>query len=300
MNLRTLRYFVAVVDAGSLTAAAAAIPIAQPALTRQMRELEADLGVQLLQRLPRGIRLTPAGVTLYEYAERVLADTTRLRDKLAHARQDIATVVVGVPPTLAGLFLPGLVETCATKIDGIELQTKEAFTPQLMDWLERGMIDTAILTNLDSGQRLSLRPLLIEPFALFSHVDMGLGPVVMVNQLARIPLLMTTLHRRLVEQQLLELGKRLNVYAQIDSVDAIRGLVMRGKWATVMPVSVFKHLPAGMPLRMSEISGAQLHRQLVLASHLEPRQPSALLLIHELIYAELGRLTKLGTFSFGT
>ena len=50
MNLRTLRYFIAIADAGSLTAAAAAIPIAQPALTRQMRELETEMGVQLLQR----------------------------------------------------------------------------------------------------------------------------------------------------------------------------------------------------------------------------------------------------------
>ena len=53
MNLRTLRYFIAIADGGSLTAAAAAIPIAQPALTRQMRELETEMGVQLLQRMPR-------------------------------------------------------------------------------------------------------------------------------------------------------------------------------------------------------------------------------------------------------
>ena len=56
MNLKTLRYFIAVADSGSLTAAAAAIPIAQPALTRQMRDLEEEMGVQLLQRLPRGVR----------------------------------------------------------------------------------------------------------------------------------------------------------------------------------------------------------------------------------------------------
>ena len=57
MNLKTLRYFIAVADSGSLTAAAAAIPIAQPALTRQMRDLESEMGVQLLQRLLRRARL---------------------------------------------------------------------------------------------------------------------------------------------------------------------------------------------------------------------------------------------------
>ena len=75
MNLRTLRYFIAIADAGSLTAAAAAIPLAQPALTRQMRELETEMGVQLLQRMPRGVRLTQAGVTFYESAQRILAES---------------------------------------------------------------------------------------------------------------------------------------------------------------------------------------------------------------------------------
>lgn len=101
MNLRALRYFVAIADAGSLTAAAAAISIAQPALTRQLRELEADLGVQLLQRTPRGVLLTQAGVTLYESAQRMLAEAARVRQELAR-RQDttMTTVVLGASPTL--------------------------------------------------------------------------------------------------------------------------------------------------------------------------------------------------------
>ena len=93
MNLRALRYFVAIADAGSLTAAAAAISIAQPALTRQLRELEADLGVQLLHRTPRGVLLTQAGVTLYESAQRMLAEASRVREHLAR-RQDNSSATV--------------------------------------------------------------------------------------------------------------------------------------------------------------------------------------------------------------
>ena len=102
MNLRALRYFVAIADAGSLTAAAAALAVAQPALTRQLRELETDLGVQLLLRLPRGVRLTPAGVTLYESAQRMLAEAARVRQLLASRPADSpAAVVLGASPTLA-------------------------------------------------------------------------------------------------------------------------------------------------------------------------------------------------------
>ena len=109
MNLRALRYFVAIADAGSLTAAATAISIAQPALTRQLRELEADLGVTLLHRMPRGVRLTQAGSTLYESAQRMLAEASRVRQQLARQPGNPeATVVLGASPTLARVLLPGL------------------------------------------------------------------------------------------------------------------------------------------------------------------------------------------------
>lgn len=301
MHLRTLRYFVAVADAGSLTAAAAAIPIAQPALTRQMRELESELGTLLLQRLPRGVRLTQAGVSVYESAQRILAEAARLQQKLASSRSaEKATVVLGASPTLARLLLPGLLENSAQALEGVTLRTREAFTPALLDWLERGVIDMAVVTNPESRRTLTMQPLLNEPFALVSHVSMKIPPLVMASQLPRIPLLMTSLHRGIVERQLMLLGKELNVRSEIDSVDSIRELVSRGRWATIMPVSVFKDGPrAPRSIRMSEISGVQLHRQLMLATRLEPQPNAALPLLQELVEAEFSRLARRGAFTFG-
>lgn len=301
MHLRTLRYFVTVADAGSLTAAAAAIPIAQPALTRQMRELEAEFGVQLLQRLPRGVRLTPAGVSVYESAQRMLAEAARLSQKIARGQPaEKTTVVLGASPTLARLLLPGLFESCSALQDTITLRTREAFTPQLLDWLERGVIDMAIVTNPESGRALLLQPLLTEPFAVVSHENLRIEPVVQPQQLSRIPLLMTSLHRGIVERQLLTLGKALNVHAEIDSVDSIRELVSRGRWATIMPVSVFKEGSRPPPhIVMSEVSGVQLNRQLVLATRPDRYPSPALSLVQELIDAEFARLSRAGAFSFG-
>ena len=119
LNLRALRYFVAIADAGSLTAAAEAVSVAQPALTRQLRELEADLGVTLLMRYPRGVRLTPAGVTLYESAQRMLAEAARVRQMLAqHQKDQPQTVVLGASPTLARVLLPGLFESAQGSVSG--------------------------------------------------------------------------------------------------------------------------------------------------------------------------------------
>jgi len=300
MNLRTLRYFVVVADSGSLTAAAAAIPIAQPALTRQMRELENETGVQLLQRLPRGVRLTQAGVTLYESAQRILSEATRLNRRLAHSQEhDVIPVAVGVSPTLAHLVFPGLFEKSVAAVSNLELRAREAFTPELIDWLERGMIDVAVLTNPPPGHALSFHPLLGEPFALISHARMGIGPVVSVSQLTRIPVLMTSLHRGLVDRQLASLGKSLRVQAEIDSVDSIRELVLRGRWTTVMPVSVFHEHLRQEPVVMSEISGIQLNRLLVLATRIDPRPNPSLAVVHELVMGEFARMERQGIFSFG-
>lgn len=301
MNLRTLRYFIAIADAGSLTAAAAAIPIAQPALTRQMRELESEMGVPLLQRMPRGVRLTQAGVTFYESAQRILAESNRLRQRLSHEQKPgQSKVTLGASPTLARVLLPGLLENCFNTLENIELSAREAFTPALMDWLEKGVIDMAIVTNPGTGRALSLQPLLGEPFALVSHATMRVGPVVSVNQLTRIPLLMTSLHRGIIDRQMLALGKQLNVQAEIDSVDSIRELLMRGRWATIMPVSVFKDIDLHPEIIMSEISGVQLNRLLVLATRLDPRPNLALTLVQELVEAEFSRLMRQGVFSFGS
>lgn len=301
MNLRALRYFVAIADAGSLTAAAAAVNVAQPALTRQLRELESDLGVQLLLRLPRGVRLTPAGVTLYESAQRMLAEAARVRRLLASRNSDQkATVVLGASPTLTRVLLPGLFENTLRAVAGIELRAREAFTPALLDWLERGVIDMAIVTNPEPGRPLSLYPLLGEPFALVSHPSLKIDPVVSVRQLAGLPLLMTTLHRTLVDRQLLPLGARLQLRAEIDSVDSIRELVLRGPWATLMPISVFKEPAAAKGVVISEISGVQLNRLLVLATRIESLDSSPQLALKEIIEAEFARLARAGMFSFAS
>ena len=301
MNLRALRYFVAIADAGSLTAAAAAVAVAQPALTRQLRDLEADLGVQLLLRLPRGVRLTPAGVTLYESAQRLLAEAARVRQLLAnrHADQKPA-VVLGASPTLARVLLPGLFESCLRAVSGIQLRAREAFTPALLDWLERGVVDMAIVTNPEPGRPLSLYPLLGEPFALVSHPSLKIAPVVPVRQLAGLPLLMTTLHRNLVDRQLQPLGVRLQLQAEIDSVDSIRELVLRGPWATLMPISVFKDPAAANGVVISEISGVQLNRLLVLATRIESLGNSPQVALKEIIEAEFARLARQGVFSFAS
>jgi LysR family nitrogen assimilation transcriptional regulator len=299
MNFRALRYFIAIADAGSLSAAAPVVSIAQPALSRQLRELENDLGTRLLLRSSRGVRLTPAGVTFYESAQRILAESARARQQLAaRSGWKTTTITLGASPTLARVLVPGLFDRCHKSLAGMRLRVREAFTPILLDQVERGLIDVAIVTNPEPDRSLAMHPLLGEPFALVAQASRGFKPVIPISQLARVPLLITSLHRRIVERQLAPLGGRLNIHAEIDSVDSIRELVLQGRWSTIMPVSVFKETRAAGAVTLSEISGVQLNRLLVLATRLQRYESPAVAIVKELVQAEFARLNRQGVFSF--
>lgn len=302
MDLRTLRYFVAAADAGSLNAAAAAISVAQPALTRSIRQLEQELGVKLLQRTPRGVHLTAAGATLYAAAQRMLREAQGVRRALEQqGSAQESSVTLGAPPTLARVLVPGIFETCQRKI-GMKLAVRESFTPVLWEWLAKGLIDVAVITKTDTVNRLPamLQPLLAEPFALVTQKSQRAGRIVRVTDLPRFPLLMTTLHRGIVSHEIAALGIQLNVEAEIDSVDCIRELLLRGHGATLMPISVFKQPRMGSTLTVSEVSGIQLNRQLLIATRIENEQRPLIAALKDLIVEEAGVLTGEGAFSFSS
>ena len=295
-NLKALRYFVAVADAGSFTAAAAAIAIAQPALTRQIRELEESFGTQLLNRLPRGVRMTAAGVTLYESAQRILGEADRVSQNLRNGLSGIPSVSLGVPPTLGRVLLPGLFESCLQLPGALPMRAREAFTPALLEWLERGIVDMAIVTNPPSGRKFSLRPLINEPFALVSTYKKGQPQSIRVEQLSERPVLMTSLHNGIVEQQLRALNINLKIEGIIDSVDAIRELVIKRGHSTIMPISVFKDDLDNRTIHITQISGVQLSRTLVLAQRRERDKAVDYGIVEQLIESEFSRLERQGAF----
>lgn len=299
MNLRALRYFVAIADAGSVSGAASVVSVAQPALSRQLRELERALGTRLLLRSSRGVRLTAAGVMFYESAQRILAESARMRQRLA-ARSEwkAATITLGASPTLGRVLVPGLFERCHKSLSGMHLRVREAFTPILLEELERGLIDVAVVTNPEGERSFAMHPLLGEPFALVTSASRGFKSVVPISRLQRIPLLITSLHRRIVERQLAPMGGRLNVHAEIDSVDSIRELVLQGRWSTIMPVSVFKDPRIAPAVTLSEISGVHLNRLLVLATRLDRQESAGVAIIRQLVQSEFARLSRQGIFGF--
>lgn len=299
MDLRSLRYFVYIADAGSITRAAAQLGIAQPALTRHVQGMEAELGAALLERLPRGVRLTASGRKFLEHARRVVREMDRAQAEIAHAAQPAGgRVILGVSPTIAGWLVPGCVERCRNEAPELSIKVVEGFSPQLADALSAGRVDVALLTNPQPARALRYTPLLSEPIVIIGPRGAAPArPFFTLAELARTPVLITDGIRAALDEQLSRAGARLNVEVEIDSIEAIRALLLRGSTHALMPVSTFHDDIASGRLSAWPIADASLHRMLVLAQPARPALPAATEVVAQIVAAEVESLFERGSFT---
>ncbi len=298
MELRSIQYFVQVADEGSITRTADKIGIAQPALSRHIQHLEQELGTQLLTRLPRGVRLTSSGRDFLDYARTIVLDVSRasehVRGKAGAAR---GTVVMGTSPTLAPLLLPGCVALARQQCPGVTLKVVEGFSPQLLDALLTGRLDLALMTNPPRTTSLALTPICSEPLVVVSPPGArGTRHAFSLPELGATPFILTVGIRTLVEQQLAAFGIGLRVEAEVDSVEAIRRLLISGVGMSIMPVSAFHdEIRTGL-LVAYPVEGANLHRILILARPAAEARSAAIGAIEHIVRGEMTRLLKEGFF----
>jgi DNA-binding transcriptional LysR family regulator len=146
MELRQLAYFLAVAEERNFTRAAQRIPIAQPAISQQVRRLEAELGERLFVRDRRGIRLTAAGEALLPHARAMLADAEHAREAVAALRGLLTgRLAFGFVLPLPDQRLPGLVGAFHRQYPGIELKLIEDETDALLAALATGQLDAALV-----------------------------------------------------------------------------------------------------------------------------------------------------------
>jgi len=151
MELRQLRYFVAIVDQGSLSRAALVLHVAQPALTQQLRQLEDELGAQLLHRSAQGVLSTDAGKVFYEHAQAILKQVSDARAAVVQsATRPSGSVTLGLPHSISGALALPLLTAVRTRYPEITLQLTEELSGSLADQLRSGRINLAVL--FDDGQ----------------------------------------------------------------------------------------------------------------------------------------------------
>lgn len=299
MDLRSIRYFVQIADLGSITRAAQHLGIAQPALSRHLRSLEEELGTELLVRLPRGVRLTGAGRQFVDHCRRIIRDLGRAQDEL-RSTTDMpqGRVVLGLSPTIAPLVLPGIVERVKRQCPQISLKVVEGFSIQLYDALLAGRIDLGLLTSPAPSRALKLTPLISEPIVVLAPPEArGARRFYTLPELAKTPVITTESIRTIVDEQIRRYGARLNIEAEIDAVEAIRRLLLRGIGPAVMPMSTFHEDVQAGAIAAFPIADANVHRILMLGQPGERKPSAASEEIAHILTAETNQLFDLGLFS---
>jgi DNA-binding transcriptional LysR family regulator len=192
VEFRLLRYFVAVADRLSFTAAAAQLHIAQPALSRQIRQLEEELGVQLFSRNRRTVRLTDAGRVLVEEARCLAFQHARFLECACRAKKGaIGLVRVGVGFGLKGRFDPAVIEH-SKEFPGVQIASEYIPCDHQNEALKQGSIDVGVVRGPIDLMRLVAEPIFEEKFVVIfprAHV-LAKRPRIKLRQLRREPLLL--------------------------------------------------------------------------------------------------------------
>jgi LysR family hydrogen peroxide-inducible transcriptional activator len=167
MNLRDLQYLVAVADHRHFGKAAEASFVSQPTLSMQIKKLEKELGVQLVERASRHIHLTAAGERIVERARVVLREADAIRT-IARQAQDpeSATIRMGLFPTLAPYLLPHVVPNIHTRFPRLELLLVEEKTETIVSQLDAGVLDVGVLALPITDPLLHQEKLFTEDFVL--------------------------------------------------------------------------------------------------------------------------------------
>jgi LysR family transcriptional regulator, transcription activator of glutamate synthase operon len=167
MELRQLLYFVSVAKHLNFSRAAEDLRVAQPAISQQIRVLENNLGVQLFDRLGRRTALTRAGEVLLPHAQRVLAAVDAGRNELRDMGQLVrGSASLGAPPTVSSYILPDLLTQFKTLYPGLEVSLREAGTESLLELIEEGTLDLAILVTDVLSPVVEVSPFLKEAYVL--------------------------------------------------------------------------------------------------------------------------------------
>lgn len=271
MDFRQLRTFLTVVDTGNITRAAEILHLVQPAVSRQVKLLEEDLGTPLFERQRHGMVLTDEGRMLVSYARRSMLELDRARAAIAGAQTGIGGLVtLGLLPSTIDALAGPLVAAVATHYPGIRIRLAMGYAGTLLRWLESGEIDAALLYGADRVPDIHIRPLIEEPLWVIGAQGAGLTPGTpfSLEDLARHPVVLpSALHgiRTLVNHACAVANIELRVAAEANALSVQRSLVVHGHGLTVLPpIAVADDLASGL-LTGAPLAAPAITRTIVLA-----------------------------------
>lgn len=270
MNLRQLKYFLSVVDAGNMTRAAEQLHVAQTALGMQIRQLEESLGVPLLVRHSRGVEATKAGAILRERAIAILELVEETRKEVSASQQIKAEHIrVGTTPALMMIVGTEIALTAREQLPHVSLSLVEAMSHVLAETLGRGEVDFILCYDVPELSQFTRTAILQDDLVLVTLPGDKPGQPVLfaevLDQTLAMPEEGDTV-RTAVARAARDMGRELKVAYEVRSIPAMKNLVSRGAAASVLPYfSVIDEVRDGK-LDARQIVSPSVRRTLFLAS----------------------------------
>ncbi|MBX3087806.1 MAG: LysR family transcriptional regulator [Cryobacterium sp.] len=299
MNLRQIRYFLKVAELGNFTRAAEVLNVAQPALSRQIRLLEEDLGEALFIRSGTGVSLTDAGKLLQENATSVVNQFDKLRDVVVDQTAPRGHLTVGLPPALGQFVSLELIDEYCRRYPDVHLHVREGISIDIIGDVQQSKLDCAVVV-LDDTPGVEAEYLFKEALFLVAPASAGLSITkpVSLREAENKPLILTNRmnnFRVAIEDAFEQSNIPMRILADSNSTRMISGLVARGTAYSVLPYCAIHG-----DLRRGEISASPIEHLYVDWAFIRPASgalatPSAL--FRQLLVDIVRRKIENGTWS---
>ena len=279
MEIKQIRYFLAIAENGSLASAAEAVGIAQPSISVQLKNLEGRLGTELFIRSPQGVTLTDAGSVFLERAHEIIDAVDRAKfDVRQVGEKPTGKVVFGFPSSVSMVLSVPLAETIRLNFPEIRLRAVDAMSGFIKEWLEEKSVDIAILYETSGLKNAEITTLLEEDLHFYAPPDLwpfkiAPGEPVTLAEVETVELVLPSKShglRMLIDQACRSANKSLNVVVEMDSLSQIKSLVARGSAFTVLAPAAASDFEARGELVSSVIVDPKISRPVHLVRN--PRQ----------------------------
>jgi LysR family nitrogen assimilation transcriptional regulator len=301
MDLKQLEYFRHVAELGSFTRAAAFLSVVQPALSRQVRQLEVELGQNLFERNGRGVVLTDAGSRLLEHTRGILTQIGRARQELEDQRNgDSGHVALGLPPSLGSSVTVPLVKAFEKVLPNARLATVEGLSAYILEWLSVGRVDCALVYNATASATVDVQPLLDDQLFLIAPQKPRAGAsarrskTITLAELADYPLIIPSrphAMRMSVENALASVERKIRVAHEIECIPAVIDLVRQGHGFGVLPMNAVKSSPWAREILVKPIVSPVLKTSLSIATSAQrtksPLMRKAIAVIRDIVRREI-------------
>ena len=289
METRRLKAFIRMVDTGSLTRAADALGIAQPALSQQVAALEADFGAQLLLRSRQGVVPTPAGRSLYRHAQIILKQLDQAHVEVGRASHEVSGLVrIGLPLTAAAMLSVPLLRAAYHRFPNITLDLADGLPGNLLnEFAVNGRVDIGLLPGNVAATGINVQPLLTERLALVASAETAIGATdgpIRLGELEGHPLILPNSGNRVrqaVDAGFAAIGLMPTVVGEMNSVYSLCAAAAANVGSAIVPYAGARN--SGQRLTVRLLIEPEIERPLYLATSNAAPMSAAAQVIHALI-----------------